>query len=136
MLFRSLRSLVVALCVASASAFVASPLAAGRVAAPALRSAAPVALVEHAPTVDAASQLLALGLPIPAYTPAKAILMMFCNVLIICTMSIQGKGLSRGTPHDEMVESFGITWLLAGTSLGHIVGAGAILGCEAAGFLS
>ena len=71
-----------------------------------------------------------------AFTPAKGILMMFCNVLIICTMSIQGKGLSRGTPHDEMVESFGITWLLAGTSLGHIVGAGAILGCEAAGFLS
>merc|ERR1719217_1497387 len=124
-----LRSLVVALCVASASAFVASPLAAGRGATPALRSAAPVALVEHAPTVDAASQLLALGLPIPAFTPAKGILM-------ICTMSIQGKGLSRGTPHDEMVESFGITWLLAGTSLGHNVGAGAILGCEAAGFLS
>ena len=131
-----LRSLVFALCVASASAFVASPLAAGRGATPALRSAAPVALVEHAPTVDAASQLLALGLPIPAFTPAKSILMMFCNVLIICTMSIQGKGLSRGTPHDEMVETFGITWLLAGTSLGHIVGAGAILGCEAAGFLS
>ena len=43
--------------------------------------------------------------------------MMFCNILIICTMSIQGKGLSRGTPHDEMVETFGITWLLAGTSL-------------------
>merc|ERR1719396_162197 len=131
-----LRSLVVALCVASASAFVASPLAAGRGATPAPRSAAPVALVEHAPTVDAASQLLALGLPIPAFTPAKSILMMFCNILVICTMSIQGKSLARGTPHDEMVQSFGITWLLAGTSLGHIVGAGAILGCQAAGFLA
>ena len=41
--------------------------------------------------------------------------MMFCNILIICTMSIQGKGLTRGTSHDEMVETFGITWLLAGT---------------------
>ena len=60
--------------------------------------------------------------------------MMFCNILIICTMSIQGKSLARGTPHDEMVESFGITWLLSGTSLGHIVGAGAILGCQAGGF--
>ena len=131
----ALRGLVVALCVASASAFVASPLVAGR-GAVALRSAAPLALVEHVPTVDAASQLLALGLPIPAFTPAKSILMMFCNILIICTMSIQGKSLARGTPHDEMVESFGITWLLAGTSLGHIVGAGAILGCQSAGFLS
>ena len=48
---------------------------------------------------------------------------------------IAGKGLSVGTPHDEMVKSFGLTWLLAGTSLGHIVGAGAILGCTSAGFI-
>lgn len=77
-----------------------------------------------------------LQIPIPALTSAKAFLMIFCNVLIICTMSIQGKSLARGTPHDEMVESFGITWLLSGASLGHIVGAGAILGCQAAGFLA
>ena len=77
-----------------------------------------------------------LQISIPALTSAKAFLMIFCNVLIICTMSIQGKSLARGTPHDEMVESFGITWLLSGASLGHIVGAGAILGCQAAGFLA
>ena len=59
---------------------------------------------------------------------------MFSNILIICTMSIQGKSLAGGTSHDEMVESFGLTWLLAGTSLGHVVGAGAILGCQAGGF--
>ena len=34
---------------------------------------------------------------------------MFSNILIICTMSIQGKSLAGGTPHDEMVESFGNT---------------------------
>jgi len=84
--------------------------------------------------IDAASSLMALALPIPAFTPAKAFIMMFSNILIICTMSIQGKSLAGGTPHDEMVESFGLTWLLAGTSLGHIVGAGAILGCQAGGF--
>jgi len=61
--------------------------------------------------------------------------MIFSNVLIISTMSIDGKGLSRGTSHDEMVESFGISWLLSGTALGHIVGAGAILGCQTAGIL-
>ena len=59
---------------------------------------------------------------------------MFSNVLVICTMSIAGKGLSRGTSHDEMVETFGLTWLLSGTALGHVVGAGAILGCQAGGF--
>ena len=127
--------------VASASAFVAAPLAAGRGAiAPRLATAvAPTMVVEHLQTIDAATQLLAEGqlqIPIPAFTPAKAFLMIFCNVLIICTMSIQGKSLARGTPHDEMVESFGITWLLSGASLGHIVGAGAILGCQAAGFLA
>jgi len=57
------------------------------------------------------------------------------NVFVISTMTIQGKGLRKGTSHDEMVESFGISWLLAGTALGHIVGAGAILGCTTAGFL-
>eukprot|EP00967_Tisochrysis_lutea_P011973 scaffold13468_cov35-Tisochrysis_lutea.AAC.1 len=65
----------------------------------------------------------------------QAFIMMFCNVLVISTMTIQGKGLAKGTPHDEMVESFGITWLLAGTALGHIVGAGTILGCSTAGIL-
>ena len=29
--------------------------------------------------------------------------MIFSNLLVICTMSIQGKGLTRGTSHDEMV---------------------------------
>jgi len=85
-------------------------------------------------TIDAATSLVALALPIPAFSPAKAFIMMFSNILIICTMSIQGKSLAGGTSHDEMVESFGLTWLLAGTSLGHIVGAGAILGCQAGGF--
>merc|ERR1712137_610960 len=84
-------------------------------------------------SLDAASQLLALSIPIPEYSPGKAFLMMASNIFVICTMSIQGKSLARGTSHDEMVESFGITWLLAGTSLGHIVGAGAILGVSSLG---
>ena len=60
--------------------------------------------------------------------------MIASNLLVICSMTIQGKGLSRGTSHDEMVETFGLTWLLSGTAFGHIVGAGAILGCSSAGF--
>jgi len=82
-------------------------------------------------SLDAASQLLALSIPIPEYSPGKvclarcihcapiseghcsgsqAFLMMASNIFVICTMSIQGKSLARGTSHDEMVESFGITW--------------------------
>merc|ERR1719506_3462265 len=40
------------------------------------------------------------------------------NIMIALFAGVQGKGLSVGTPHDEMVKSFGLTWLLAGTSLG------------------
>jgi len=99
-------------------------------------------MVVEPSTVADASTLLALSIPIPAYSPAKAFVMMFSNVLMISTMTIQGKGLAKGisegmTPqeaHDDMVANFGLTWLLSGTALGHIVGAGAILGCAAGGW--
>merc|ERR1719198_959288 len=126
--------LLLGLMACSAAAFTATPLLPSRAAVARPAPVASPTMVVEPSSLDS-SLLLALQLPIPAFTPAKSILMMFCNLLIICTMSIQGKGLSRGTPHDEMVEEFGITWLLAGTSLGHIVGAGAILGCQTAGFL-
>merc|ERR1719460_365990 len=128
-----MRSFVLLALIASASAFVASPVRPA-MRAPAAVSSAPAQMALEPTSIEAASSLLALGLPIPAFTPAKAFIMMFSNILIICTMPIQGKSLAGGTPHDEMVESFGLTWLLAGTSLGHIVGAGAILGCQAGGF--
>ena len=54
--------------------------------------------------------------------------MMLCNLLTIYGVSINGKCLAAGTSHQEMIETFGVTWLLAGASLGHIVGAGVILG--------
>ncbi|KAL3912019.1 MAG: hypothetical protein SGPRY_008481 [Prymnesium sp.] len=99
------------------SAFVATPMAAQRARAVQAAPLSPQMLVEPS-SVDAASQLMAMQIPITAYTPAKqAFIMMFSNVVIICGMSIEGKGLARGTSHDEMVESFGITWLLAGTAL-------------------
>ena len=57
---------------------------------------------------------------------------------------MQGKSILKGLEedgvrgarkaHEEMVDMLGITWLLSGTALGHIVGAGAILGCQAGGF--
>eukprot|EP00327_Prymnesium_parvum_P008475 CAMPEP_0182816536 /NCGR_PEP_ID=MMETSP0006_2-20121128/10989_1 /TAXON_ID=97485 /ORGANISM="Prymnesium parvum, Strain Texoma1" /LENGTH=131 /DNA_ID=CAMNT_0024942833 /DNA_START=29 /DNA_END=424 /DNA_ORIENTATION=- len=116
------------------SAFMVTPVVPQRM--PVVRTApATVQMAIEPSAVDAASQMLAMQIPIPAYTFSKAFIMIFSNVLIISTMSIDGKGLSRGTSHDEMVESFGISWLLSGTALGHIVGAGAILGCQTAGIL-
>jgi len=129
-----MQTLFLAVVLGSASAFVASPVIRPMHAPAAAVSAPPTMLLDPVTTLDTTS-LLALALPIPAYSPAKAFIMMFSNILVICTMSIQGKSLAGGTSHDEMVESFGLTWLLAGTSLGHIVGAGAILGCTAGGFL-
>ena len=126
------RILLIAL-LAAAEAFVATPMRPVTRAPAAPAMTAPTMALEPS-SIDAATSLIALGLPIPAFTPAKAFIMMFSNILIICTMSIDGKGLARGTSHDEMVESFGLTWLLSGASLGHIVGAGAILGCQAGGF--
>ena len=54
--------------------------------------------------------------------------MMASNLIIIFGMTIQGKGLAAGVAkgmtlqeaHDDMVESFGLTWLLSGTAFGHI----------------
>ena len=72
----------------------------------------------------------------------QAFVMMFFNLVTIFGMTIQGKGLAKGInsgmspkeAHDDMVASFGLTWLLSGTAFGHILGAGAILGCSSAGW--
>lgn len=128
-------SLLVLSTLATASAFVATPMRAPAMRPAAASLASSPTMVVDPTAVDLPSTLMAMQIPIPAYSPAKAGLMMFCNILMIYGMTIQGKGLRVGTSHDEMVESFGLTWLLAGTSLGHIVGAGAILGCTTAGFM-
>jgi hypothetical protein len=102
-------------------------------------------VIDPSHAVDAASTLMAadMQIPISAFSPAKAFVMMSSNLAIISGMTIQGKGLVKGIQagmspkeaHDDMVNTFGLTWLLSGASLGHIVGAGAILGCQAGGVL-
>merc|ERR1719238_2027083 len=98
-------------------------------------------VIDPSHAVDAASTLMAantLSIPIQAFSPAKAFVMMTSNLAIISGMTIQGKGLQKGMQsgmspkeaHDDMVNSFGLTWLLSGTAFGHVLGAGAILGCQ------
>merc|ERR1712087_344177 len=98
----SSRMLLVLAGLASASAFMVNSLA-----TPAARrlsvASAPPQMALDVSGVDAATQLLALQIPIPAYTPAKAFVMIASNIFVICTMSIQGKSLISGTSHDEMV---------------------------------
>jgi len=111
-------------------------------------------IVDPAHAMDAASALIAarpetwgpelgdLAYPIGA-SPGKAFVMAFSNLMVICGMRVQGHGLlsnmqagmSPKEAHDDMVNSLGLTWLLSGTALGHVVGAGAILGCTAGGLL-
>jgi hypothetical protein len=126
---------------------------------PVQRSAAPTMVVDPSHAVDVASNLMAaipvqdaangFGTPIPAFTPGKAFVMMFSNLFVISTMTVAEadgsgrrglvfniqKGMTPKEAHNDMVNALGLTWLLAGTSFGHILGAGAILGCEAGGFL-
>lgn len=124
-----------------------------RAAAP-RRAAAPTMIVDPAHAMDAASALIAarpetwgpeltdLAIPIGA-SPGKAFIMGAANLMVICGMRVQGHGLlsnmqagmSPKEAHDDMVNSLGLTWLLSGASFGHVVGAAAILGCEAGGLV-
>mmetsp|Transcript_40480 Transcript_40480/g.86370 ORF Transcript_40480/g.86370 Transcript_40480/m.86370 type:complete len:129 (-) Transcript_40480:257-643(-) len=116
---------------ASVSAF---QLAAPSHASTVRRTSVSPVMVADTSIVDATSSLVAAAAVAgPLFSAPKAGVMMVANILTIFYTEIDGKSLSSGTKHDEMVESFGITWLLAGASLGHIVGAGAILGLGALG---
>ena len=67
------------------------------------------------------------------------IIMIFCNLfaLVIGRYFIQkpGQGPALPVPKAEVWDTFGVPELLATTSLGHILGAGIILGLANAGVL-
>ena len=68
-----------------------------------------------------------------------ALIMIFSNLfcIVIGRYAIQnpGKGPSLPVPKPEVWDKFGLPELLATTSLGHILGAGIILGLGNAGVL-
>mmetsp|Transcript_40840 Transcript_40840/g.89666 ORF Transcript_40840/g.89666 Transcript_40840/m.89666 type:complete len:115 (+) Transcript_40840:68-412(+) len=102
------------LLVAMFAACSAMVLSGPRAAAPVVQRASSVKMVDPS-AVDAASQLLAIA--DPGFTPAKTAVMAASNLLVMGTTKIQGKSLIGGTKHDEMVDTFGMTWLLATASL-------------------
>lgn len=65
-----------------------------------------------------------------------AAIMILCNILAIGIgrYAIQGKGLTPSMPIAGL-KGFGITELLATTSLGHVIGAGTILGMRSIGMI-
>nr|YP_009313255.1 Photosystem I reaction center subunit X [Dichotomaria marginata]SCW21509.1 Photosystem I reaction center subunit X [Dichotomaria marginata] len=65
-----------------------------------------------------------------------ALIMILCNILTIAAgrYAIQVRNLGTSISIAGL-EEFGVTELLATTSLGHIIGAGTILGLKSTGFL-
>nr|BDA98654.1 photosystem I subunit X [Rhodomonas sp. NIES-1730] len=85
-----------------------------------------------------ATLLIALVPQTVAWSAKTCAVMVLCN--IICIVSgryvIQVKGTGPSLPITGSFSGFGLPELLASTSLGHIVGAGAILGLSYIGVLS
>lgn len=73
------------------------------------------------------------------WNPSVALVMIMCNLFCIAIgrYAIQnaGSGPSLPVPKPEVWDKFGLPELLATTSLGHILGAGIILGLGNAGVL-
>ena len=73
------------------------------------------------------------------WNPSVAIIMIFSNLFCIAigryAIQNSGQGPSLPVPKPEVWDKFGLPELLATTSLGHILGAGIILGLGNAGVL-
>jgi photosystem I subunit 10 len=73
------------------------------------------------------------------WNPSVALVMIMSNLFCIAigryAIQNSGQGPSLPVPKPEVWDKFGVPELLATTSLGHIVGAGIILGLGNAGVL-
>lgn len=75
----------------------------------------------------------------PTWSPTIGLVMILCNlfVLVVGYFTIQNPGVGPDIPLPKpaIFKRFGVTELLATASLGHILGAGIILGLSNAGGL-
>jgi photosystem I subunit 10 len=85
-----------------------------------------------------ADLLLAVVPQTVAWSAKTCSVMVVCNLLCIVTgrYVIEVKGIGPKLPLGGSFASFGLPELLASASLGHIIGAGAILGLSYMGVLS
>ncbi|AFY39147.1 Photosystem I reaction center subunit PsaK [[Leptolyngbya] sp. PCC 7376] len=84
------------------------------------------------------SLVLTLAAAVPPtleWSPKVAVVMIICNILAIALGKATIKNPSAGPalPMPEMFGGMGFPALLATTSLGHVIGVGAILGLASAG---
>ena len=83
------------------------------------------------------SPVLALTPAVVTWTPKVGLVMILCNVIAIAigkaTITYPNEGLAL--PNNSFFGGFGHGALLATTSLGHIIGIGAIQGLAASGVL-
>ena len=83
------------------------------------------------------SPVLALTPAVVTWTPKVGLVMILCNVIAIAigkaTIKYPNEGLAL--PNNSFFGGFGHCALLATTSLGHIIGIGAIQGLAASGVL-
>lgn len=75
----------------------------------------------------------------PSWTPTVGLVMILCNLVAIAlgyyAIKNPGAGPDLPGPKPDIFNKFGLTELLATASLGHIIGAGVILGLTNAGAL-
>ncbi|MEM1254375.1 MAG: photosystem I reaction center subunit PsaK [Cyanobacteria bacterium P01_H01_bin.21] len=81
--------------------------------------------------------LLAVTPSTVAWSPKVGLVMIICNVIAIAIGSygIKQKNVGLGLPSAELFGGMGHGAMLACTSLGHIIGVGAILGLSTLGVL-
>ncbi|MBE9030398.1 photosystem I reaction center subunit PsaK [filamentous cyanobacterium LEGE 11480] len=75
--------------------------------------------------------------PTFAWSPKVAAVMISCNILAIAlgSLTIKHKNVGLGLPSSAMFGGMGHGAMLGVTSLGHVFGAGAILGLASMGVL-
>lgn len=83
------------------------------------------------------SPVLALTPAVVSWTPKVGLVMILCNVIAIAIgkATIKYPNEGRGLPNSSFFGGFGYGALLGTTSLGHIIGIGAIQGLAASGAL-
>jgi photosystem I subunit 10 len=86
------------------------------------------------------STLIAAAGAVPAtleWSPKVAIVMIICNIIAIAIgkYKIQQPNVGPALPSAEMFGGMGLGALLGTTSLGHVLGAGVILGLASMGAL-
>ena len=84
--------------------------------------------------------MLAVSTSVPttlSWSPKVAIVMIICNIIAIAfgKYTIKKPSSEPGLPMPEMFGGMGFPALLATTSFGHVLGAGAILGLASMGAL-